>query len=638
LSKDIGPGAWYKNEMCGIIGYIGDKNPKGILLDGLKRLEYRGYDSAGIAVLHDAKVEVFRCEGRIEALEKRLSTADFKGSLGIGHTRWATHGAPTERNAHPHQVGAITLVHNGIIENYLEHREQLIKAGRTIASDTDSEIVAHLFDIEISNGKTLVQAVKQVLPRLRGSYAFVVLSKNEPDTVLGVRNGAPLLVGVGEKENFIASDVQAILHRTKKIIYLQDQQVAVCHRGGVEIQNMRGEALPFEVKTIQWSADQMEKSGYRHFMLKEIHEQPRALAQTIETHLDHQQGLISISELKSQSDRLKNARHLHIVACGTARHAGLVGRYYIERFARIPAQVDFASEFRYRDPILTAQSIVVLISQSGETADTLAALREAKSKKAYTIAICNVRESTLAREADVVLYTNAGPEIGVASTKAFTTQLAMLYMLAVEIGQANGNLNREYSQELASDLMRLPFLTERALLLEKQIETLAEDHLDHSFFFYMGRDVQYPIALEGALKLKEISYAHAEGYAAGELKHGPIALIDRTAAVLILAPRDVASKSDLGGLAQHSETLYEKTMSNLQEVKSRGGKILAFGSENDNSLAQHCDRYVQLPATSWGLNAILMAIPLQLVAYYMALFRGTDVDKPRNLAKSVTVE
>jgi len=624
--------------MCGIIGYIGDKNPKGILLDGLKRLEYRGYDSAGIAVLHDKQVEVFRCQGRIEALEKRLSNADFKGSLGIGHTRWATHGAPTERNAHPHQVGAITLVHNGIIENYLEHRERLQAMGRKILSETDSEIVAHLFDLEVSQGKTLLQAIAAVLPCLKGSYAFVVLSKNEEDTIIGVRNGAPLLVGLGEKENFVASDVQAILHRTKQIIYLKDHQIAVCHRGNVEIKDLYGKDTPFEVKTINWSADQMEKAGYRHFMLKEIHEQPQALAQTIETNIDHQSGLVAIPELSSLRSWLKDLKQMHIVACGTARHAGLVGHYYMERFARIPVKVDFASEFRYRDPLLSPESLVVLISQSGETADTLAALREAKTKGAKTIAICNVRESTLARDADLVLYTNAGPEIGVASTKAFTTQLAMLYMLAVEVGQANGNIDEPYAKELTADLLKLPFLAERTLLLEKQIEKIAGDHLDCSFFFYMGRDVQYPIALEGALKLKEISYAHAEGYAAGELKHGPIALIDRTAAVLIIAPKDTEPTSAPEGMAEHSKTLFEKTMSNLQEVKSRGGKILAFGSENDPSLAQHADCLIQLPAASWALNPVLMAIPLQLMAYYTALFRGTDVDKPRNLAKSVTVE
>jgi glutamine---fructose-6-phosphate transaminase (isomerizing) len=624
--------------MCGIIGYIGDKNPKGILLDGLKRLEYRGYDSAGIAVLHDKQVEVFRCQGRIEALEKRLSNADFKGSLGIGHTRWATHGAPTERNAHPHQVGAITLVHNGIIENYLEHRERLQAMGRKILSETDSEIVAHLFDLEVSQGKTLLQAISAVLPRLKGSYAFVVLSKNEEDTIIGVRNGAPLLVGLGEKENFVASDVQAILHRTKQIIYLKDHQIAVCHRGNVEIKDLYGKDTPFEVKTINWSADQMEKAGYRHFMLKEIHEQPQALAQTIETNIDHQSGLVSIPELSSLRSWLKDLDQIQIVACGTARHAGLVGRYYLERFARISVKVDFASEFRYRDPLLSAKSLVVLISQSGETADTLAALREAKTKGAKTLAICNVRESTLARDADLVLYTNAGPEIGVASTKAFTTQLAMLYMLAVEAGQANGNIDETYAKELTADLLKLPFLAERTLLLEKQIEKIAGDYLDCSFFFYMGRDVQYPIALEGALKLKEISYAHAEGYAAGELKHGPIALIDRTAAVLIIAPKDTEPTSAPEGMAEHSKTLFEKTMSNLQEVKSRGGKILAFGSENDPSLAQHADCLIQLPAASWALNPVLMAIPLQLMAYYTALFRGTDVDKPRNLAKSVTVE
>ncbi len=625
--------------MCGIIGYIGSQDPKNILLDGLKRLEYRGYDSAGVAIHEKGRIEVFRCEGRIQRLEERLTDHTFTGSVGIGHTRWATHGAPTENNAHPHQVGAVTLVHNGIIENYLEHKNALVRQGRTISSDTDSEIVAHLIDIEVQAGRSLEESVRIVLPRLKGSYAFVILSEKEPDLVVGARNGAPLLLGVGQGENFIASDVQAILHRTNQIIYLHDRQVALCRRDGIRLKKADGTEVKPEVKTIHWTSDQMEKQGYRHYMLKEIHEQEQALAQTIENNIDHARGVVALAGLKTTPGILDGIKKISIVACGTARHAGLVGKNYIEQFAKVPVDVDYASEFRYRDPLLDKETLVLLVSQSGETADTLAACQEAKTKGIRTLAICNVRESTLTRESDAVLYTNAGPEIGVASTKAFTTQVAMLYMFALELGLANRALPQEACTELTQDLLALPILAGQVLQCEKQMEQIAIQHETNTFFFYMGRGILYPIALEGALKLKEISYLHAEGYAAGELKHGPIALIDRQTAILVLAPNDRPYQyKGSASLNQASQTIYEKMMSNLQEVKSRGGQIFSLGTEGDATFEKESRFFIPLPKFSWGLSPILLSIPVQFFAYYIALQRGTDVDKPRNLAKSVTVE
>ncbi len=624
--------------MCGIIGYIGNKDPKGILLDGLKHLEYRGYDSAGIAVLEPQEVQLFRCEGRIRSLEDLLGDRSFEGTLGIGHTRWATHGAPTETNAHPHRVGAITLVHNGIIENYMELRARLQALGRAFTSDTDSEIVAHLFDAEVQQGKSLREAVATIVPQLKGSYAFVVFSDREPDKILGVRDGAPLLLGLGEGENFIASDVQAILHQTKKIIYLKNHQLAICTRDGVEVTDTQGRKESVEVKTISWNAEQMEKAGYRHYMLKEIHEQPEAIAHTIDENVDHARGIVSLQALTYTAEELRRFRRISIVACGTARHAALVGQYYFERYAKIPVTVDFGSEFRYRNAILGPEDLLILVSQSGETADTLAALQEGKNQKVSTLSICNVRESSLTRDADQVIYTNAGPEIGVASTKAFTTQLTVLYMLAVQMGHARGSLSSDYAQELTQDLLGLPILVGAALEQAKTIEELAKQFLDLPFFFYMGRDAQYPIALEGALKLKEISYAHAEGYPAGELKHGPIALIDRSTAIMALAPSDLATQRGPVEMNHTSRLLYEKMMSNLQVVKSRGGKIAGFVTQGDSHFVNESEFSIQVPSAPWGINPILFTIPMQLFAYYMALHRGTDVDKPRNLAKSVTVE
>ncbi|MBI3293472.1 MAG: glutamine--fructose-6-phosphate transaminase (isomerizing) [Deltaproteobacteria bacterium] len=621
--------------MCGIIGYVGSQNPKDILLDGLKRLEYRGYDSAGVAVFENGKSQVYRCEGRLENLERRLKEVQFAGHIGIGHTRWATHGAPNETNAHPHKIGAITLVHNGIIENYIDHKEKLLKMGRSIASDTDSEIVAHLFDIEVTRGLTLLQAMNTVLPTLRGSYAFVVMSEKEPELLIGVRNGAPLLLGVGEGENYVASDAQAVLHRTRQIVYLEDHQFAALTREKISVFNDRGEPLNHTVKRIDWSPEQAEKLGYRHYMLKEIHEQANAITNTIDGNIDHKRGVIACSELAFTRDVLASFKRIAITACGTARHAGLIGKSYFERFARIPVEVDYASEFRYRNPVIDSSTLLITISQSGETADTLAALREAKGLGSKTLSICNVRDSTLARESDVVLYTNAGPEIGVASTKAFTTQLVVLYMLSVEVGLARKTLTEAEAKELTSDLVRLPMLVESVLQKEDELEKIAIEYQADPSFFFIGRGCLYPVALEGALKLKEISYIHAEGYAAGELKHGPIALIDRSTVTIALASVDTPY-SHLG--TAYTTVLHEKVVSNIQEVRARGGRVISLVTEGNSHFDPISQHVVRMPRATWAMSPILYTIPLQLFAYYVALQRGTDVDKPRNLAKSVTVE
>lgn len=623
--------------MCGIIGYNGFQDPKGILLDGLKKLEYRGYDSAGIAIQENKNILVYRSEGKISKLETKLSSQHFTGSLGIGHTRWATHGAPTENNAHPHKVGNIALVHNGIIENYLEHKLALEKSNANFNSDTDTEVLAHLVNQGVISGLSLKDACLKILPLLKGSYAFVVISDAHPEQMIGVANGAPLIVGLGEEENFLASDVQAILSRTNRVIYLQDGQVALCNKNQVQVFTSTGQPLKPEIKTLHWTADQMEKSGYRHYMLKEIHEQSQAIANTISGNIDPSTETILITELKKLEPTLKSLNRISIVACGTARHAGLVGKYYLEKLARVSTDVDFGSEFRYRQPVLEKNSLTLLISQSGETADTLAGLRESRAQGVPTLSICNVRESSLARESDVVLYTNAGPEIGVASTKAFTTQLTFLYMLAVQLGRIRGVISTEQAKDFTSDLMHLPMLVDSALRLENTIEKVAQTFQDKPFFFYMGRDNQYPIALEGALKLKEISYAHAEGYPAGELKHGPIALIDRQAAVIILATQNKPSQIKKRG-NEPENILSEKILSNLQQVKARGGEILTIGTEGDSVFNQESNYFIGLPKASWALNPILSTIPLQLLAYHIASLRGTDVDKPRNLAKSVTVE
>ncbi len=624
--------------MCGIIGYVGHRQSKEVLINALRRLEYRGYDSAGIAVLQDKTVELHRVEGRIEGLVEKIKNKSIVGTTGIGHTRWATHGAAVEMNAHPHRVGSVILVHNGIIENYASLRDDLIGRGRKMGSDTDSEIVAHLIDLEIEAGATLEKAVRTVLPKLRGTYAFVILSEKSPKEIVGVRNGCPLLIGVGEGESFFASDVQAVLSYTNKVVYLEDNQVAIIDVGGVKVTDAAGKAMEVAVKTIKWSADEIDKAGYDHYMLKEIYEQPQAIANTIEGNIDHKNEIIRLIGLVEHERLFHKINRVLIVACGTSLHAGLIGKYYIEQFAHIPADVDYASEFRYRNPVLTPDTLCIFISQSGETADTLAALRAVKKNGIPSLVICNVRESSLARAGDMVLYTNAGPEIGVASTKAFTTQVAMLYMFAVQVGHLRKSMVHERFKELTKRLIHLPILVEKTLSLDNEIQKIARKYHGFSCFFYVGRGIYYPVALEGALKLKEISYLHAEGYPAGELKHGPIALVAPDVVTLVLNPKSVADPSNPSRPAELSQMYYEKVMSNLEEVKARKGEIVSIGTQGDETLRKSSHHFLELPPAAWGLNSILLSIPLQLFAYHVAQMRGTDVDKPRNLAKSVTVE
>lgn len=628
--------------MCGIIGYVGPKDPKPVLLEGLKRLEYRGYDSSGIALKFTDRIEVVRAEGRISALESKLEGMPVAGSqCGVGHTRWATHGAPSERNAHPHRVGNVVLVHNGIIENYAEHKQGLIAKGRQILSDTDSEIVAHLIDEKMQGGMGLQDAVRDVLPSLRGSYAFVVMAANAGNELVGVRNGTPLLLGIGDGEMLFASDVQAVLPYTRKVVYLEDGQFGYCRPGEFKVLDRAGAPLRPEVKTIEWAAEEADRQGYPHYMLKEIHEQPRAITSTIEGNIDHRKGIVSLSELKEFTPHLKKVNRVVLVACGTSKHAALVGKYYLEQFARLTVEVDFASEFRYRHPVLEEDTLCVFISQSGETADTLAALREVKERKLPTLAICNVRDSSLAREADMTLYTSAGPEIGVASTKAFTTQLTVLYMLAVELGHLKASLFDAQYRELTQDLVKLPYVVEKALASAETIKKLTDTFHQVECFFYIARGINYPIALEGALKLKEISYVHAEGYPGGELKHGPIALITSDVAIVALNPlsaMDPPYAVTPGSSTTLSRTYYEKMLSNIEEVKARGGRVIGIGTDGDEHFKAASAAYLSVPSTTWALNPIVLSIPVQLFAYYVAVKRGTDVDKPRNLAKSVTVE
>ncbi|MCB0417138.1 MAG: glutamine--fructose-6-phosphate transaminase (isomerizing) [Bdellovibrionaceae bacterium] len=616
--------------MCGIIGYVGQQGHREVLLDGLERLEYRGYDSAGVALRDSDSVHLFRVKGRIASLRERMAGANFEARAGIGHTRWATHGAASVRNAHPHRTGGITLVHNGIIENFAELKKEITALGRVVKSDTDSEIVAHLFDIEILNNKTLEDAVKSVTARLRGAYAFVLMSDKDPDFLLGVRNGAPLLVGVGETGNYLASDVQAVLSHTKKIVYLEDKEFVLCGDKKITVKRYDGKEIVPVVNTLNWSADEIGRSGYPHYMLKEIHEQPMGLTRTLASNLKRAKKNLYLDGLKASDAELRTFNKVSIVACGTSWHAALVGKFYIERFAKLSVDVDYASEFRYREPVLDKQTLSLFISQSGETADTLAALREAKERHAHAAALVNVQGSSIARESDSVLMTQAGPEIGVASTKAFTTQLSVLYLLAIRLGRARGTLSPKEAETLLAELSELPFQMERVLELSPSIDKLTHTLLKSKLWLFMGRGIHYPVALEGALKLKEITYLHAEGYPAGEMKHGPIALIDRSSTTVVLsAPPE-------------GETLLtqmrEKVLSNLMEVKARGGKILAVGSEGDDELQGLSDAYLGIPNCSWGMSPLLLSIPMQLLAYYTAVHLGRDVDKPRNLAKSVTVE
>jgi glucosamine--fructose-6-phosphate aminotransferase (isomerizing) len=609
--------------MCGIVGYIGNRSATEIIVEGLRKLEYRGYDSAGVAVLRGGKTGIRRAVGKLRNLDKALFESPLEGTIGIGHTRWATHGRPSEENAHPHEVDGITVVHNGIIENYLQLKQQLEAQGRKFKSETDTEIMAHLVATEIGKGLDFVHAVRSALEQVRGAYAFVILNEKEPNKIVTAKNASPIVLGFGQGENFVASDIPACLSHTRDFVFLKDGQMAVLTKDAIEVTTLDGKPATFQKKRIEWSPVMAEKGGHKHFMHKEIHEQPVAISDTI-------RGRVSMEEAKIHLDGMtgdvSKIRRLVVTACGTSFHAGLVGKFMIEALARIPVECDLASEFRYRDPVIDDTTGLLAISQSGETADTLAAVKEARQRGATVYAICNVIESSIAREcmeSGGVLYTHAGPEIGVASTKAFTTQLVAMYLLAIQLGRMRNVLTKERAQELLTHLREVPQQVERILLREAELIAIARRHHKARDFLYLGRGPNYPIALEGALKLKEISYIHAEGYSAGEMKHGPIALIDEHMPTV--------------GLVTHGPS-YEKTVSNLQEVKAREGKLICIASEGDSEIARIADDVFLIPRNDPLLDPIVAVVPLQLIAYHVADLNGTDVDQPRNLAKSVTVE
>ena len=609
--------------MCGIVGYIGKQEAVPVLLDGLKRLEYRGYDSAGVAVLREGKVDICRSVGKLGNLEKALACGDLKGTIGIGHTRWATHGKPSEQNAHPHRSGSVALVHNGIIENYIALKQQLQKDGYKFESDTDTEVVAHLIARWMKSGKNLEEAVRSATREVRGSYAIAVLSETEPDHLVAARSGCPLVVGRNQEGSYLASDVTAILAHTTNVVFLEDGEMALLSRTGLIVKDTDGKPVDRAPTKITWDAGAAEKGGFPHFMLKEIHEQPQTILDTMRGRYTYETGEADLPDIGLTPAHFAETRRIWIVACGTSWHAGLVGKYLIEEMVRAPVQVDIGSEFRYRNPLIGPGDLLVAISQSGETADTLAAAREAKRQGARVVTICNVVGSTLARESDGVLYTHAGPEIGVASTKAFTGQLTALYLLALHLGRVRGVVSVEEGKAWLDRFVTLPAHVERLLGREAELVAMAKRYHTKRNFLYLGRGINYPIALEGALKLKEISYIHAEGYAAGEMKHGPIALIDKDMPVVVLVPRD---------------RLYEKTVSNLMEVKARGAPVIAFVSAGERELGKTADAVFTLPDVHPLITPILFVVPLQLLAYHIAILRGTDVDQPRNLAKSVTVE
>ncbi len=609
--------------MCGIIGYVGKEDVMPILRQGLRRLEYRGYDSAGVALLNKEGIYIRKSPGKLEILSGILEKSPAKGNIGMGHVRWATHGAPTHTNAHPHTdcSGEIVIVHNGIIENYDSLKEQLIKEGHGFYSETDTEVVAHL--IEKYYKGDLEKAARQALKEIKGSYALGIMSKREPDKLIGARCGSPLIVGISEKGNFIASDIPAILDYTNLIIYLNDGEMAVITQEAVEVKNMEGKVLKHKTSQINWDISRAEKGGYPHFMLKEIFEQPQVFAGIYKNRVEKKKNNILFEELKFSDRELAKFKEIYIVACGTAYHAGLLGKYIIENFAHIPVNVDTSSEFRYRNPILTKDTLVLGITQSGETADTLACIREAKRQNIKTVSICNVVGSSMARESDGVIHTHAGPEIGVASTKAYTAQLAILYLLAIKLGFLRKRLDEKTVKGLLDELENMSSAMEELLKEEENIKRIAKKFSQANCFLYLARGINFPNALEGALKLKEISYVHAEGYPAGEMKHGPIALIDEKMPVVCLIP---------------SSRIYEKMLSNIQEVKARKGKVIALASKRDNLIKDYADEIIYIPQVNELFSPLVAVLPLQLLAYHIASLRGCDVDQPRNLAKSVTVE
>ncbi len=609
--------------MCGIVGYIGAQEATPIILDGLKRLEYRGYDSAGICTIQDRRADKRRSEGKLCNLEQLLRDTPLTGHIGIGHTRWATHGRPSERNAHPHQAGSIIVVHNGIIENYLELKERLAATGREFKSDTDTEVISHLVDEKLSGGADFEQAVRGALAEVRGAYALCILCEREPDVLIAAKQGSPMVIGLGNGEYFVASDIPAILSHTREMVFMEDGEMVVFRNGHPAFSTVAGIPLDKKARHIDWSPLMAEKGGYKHFMLKEIFEQPRAVQDTITGRLLEEQGDVRLEEMKLSDAELQGIGRICIIACGTSWHAALVGKFLLEEHCRIPVEVDIASEFRYRNPVIDARTLLLVISQSGETADTLAALREAKTRGAKTAAICNVVDSSIAREAHGVLYTHAGPEIGVASTKAFVTQLVALYLFTIRLGRAVGTADQAKGRAMIAALVKVPGLLEKALESNEQVERIARRYMNARDFLYLGRGLNYPIALEGALKLKEISYIHAEGYPAGEMKHGPIALIDEEMPVVVLVPKN---------------STYEKVLSNMEEVIARGGRVIAICSTGDEEVARKAEVTLEVPTDGEDLAPILLSVPLQLLAYHVAVLKGTDVDQPRNLAKSVTVE
>ena len=627
--------------MCGIIGYLGSQAVVPILIDGLRRLEYRGYDSAGVAVVRDGRIERRRSAGKLINLETAIEAEPLDGAYGVGHTRWATHGRPTEENAHPHQDchGKIVVVHNGIIENYLAIKRELQKLGHRFVTETDTEVIAHLLEQEMQEegrgaardsggpATTLEGAARRSLLQMRGLFAFVAISTDDPDKIVAVRNGPPIVVGLGDNEFFVASDTPAILSHTRDVVFLGDEEMAVITRGGVAFTNFAGTAVSKATQHVLWDPVMAEKSGYRHFMLKEIFEQPRAAEETLLGRVSHETGKVFLEEIGISEQDLRAVTKVALVACGTSWHAALVGKFLIERFAGIPVEVDYGSEYRYRDFIVDPHTLIVVITQSGETADTLAALREARKRGARSLAICNVVGSMATRESEGTIYTHAGPEIGVASTKAFTSQLIALNLLALCLGQAKATLSSADARSHIGALLTLPKLMEQTLKASSVAEEVAGRFFERSDFLYLGRGINYPIALEGALKLKEISYIHAEGYPAGEMKHGPIALIDSEMPVVTIAPDD---------------RVFEKMLGNIQEVKARGGSVIAVTTDGHNTLESildpAVDSLISLPRVPEMLAPLAMVLPLQLLAYHIAVRRGCDVDQPRNLAKSVTVE
>jgi len=617
--------------MCGIVGYIGTQKAVPIILEGLKRLEYRGYDSAGLAVFDgNSHLEVRRAKGKLRNLEDAIRLSPVDGSFGIGHTRWATHGRPTEENAHPHSdcQGDVVVVHNGIVENYLSLKHQLEAEGHAFKTETDTEIIAHLVEKHFKGN--LEESVRTTVKQLTGVFALAVISRSDPNKIVAARSGPPVVIGLGDNEYFVASDVPAILSHTRDMFFLADGDVAVLTPEGVRLSDFNGRPVNRQVSHILWDPIMAEKGGYKHYMLKEIYEQPRAVRDTTLGRVGQETGRIFLDEMDITPAEFARFRQVRIIACGTSWHAALAGKFMIEKLARVPVEVDYGSEFRYRDPILDKETLTVVISQSGETADTLAAQREAKHKGSKTLAICNVVGSMITREAAGTIYTHAGPEIGVASTKAFTGQLTALFILAMYLGQANQRLEEGTSRCLVQELLRLPGKLETVLSQDPLYETLGRELFRATDFLFLGRGIHFPIALEGALKLKEISYIHAEGYPAGEMKHGPNALIDETLPVVVLATHDRNS--------EESRILYEKTLSNIQEVKAREGIVLALVTQGDEQARKTADHVIELPASSDLLSPILEIVPLQLLAYHIAVRRGCDVDQPRNLAKSVTVE